>query len=252
MTAPAHPSEAELHAFIDAELDASRHAEIAAILQADPVLAARVAAYQSDRDRLRLAYQALPEDAPPAAWVAQIEAGLAARGKTRLTRRLAIGGGAAGLALAASVAALVYWQRSQDHTILAQAEAARDGRMTGQLADNASLQAPPVRDALLQSVTGIHVRAPDLERFGFRLAQIELFGPPGRGAAQLRYADPRSRLLTIFVRPSDGSVRFDITRRGELRICVWQDDVVGTVIMAPVSPAEMMHIAASAYTDLNL
>jgi hypothetical protein len=33
---------------------------------------------------------------------------------------------------------------------------------------------------------------------------------------------------------------------------VWQDDVVGAVIIAPISAAEMLRIASSAYTDLNL
>jgi hypothetical protein len=81
---------------------------------------------------------------------------------------------------------------------------------------------------------------------------MDLFGRPAGGAAQLRYSDPDQRALTIYVRPSDGTVQFDIIRRGETHICVWQDDVVGAVIMAPVSAAEMLRIASSAYTSLNL
>ena len=77
---------------------------------------------------------------------------------------------------------------------------------------------------------------------------LELFGH----AAQLRYVDGRHRLLTIFVRRSNGDVRFDLLRHGVIRICIWQDDVVSAVIMAPISAGEMMRIASSAYRDLNL
>ena len=58
--------------------------------------------------------------------------------------------------------------------------------------------------------------------------------------------------LTIYVRPSDGTVQFDIIRHGDTHVCVWQDDVVGAVITASVSAAEMLRIASSAYTSLNL
>jgi len=252
MTSPSYPTENELHAFIDDELAPSRLAEIAAILREDPALAARVAAYEADRDRLRMAFESFADEPPPAAWIGQIEAAMVARRKTVVTRRFAIAGAAGAMALAASVAGIVYWQRPGDRTIVAEAEAARDGQLEGGLSGSDPLPPAAARDTLLQSATGMRVRAPDLLRFGFHLTRIELFGPPGGGAAQLRYSDPGERMLTIYVRASDGTVRFDILRRGETRVCIWQDDVVGAVIIAPVSAAEMLHIASSAYTDLNL
>ena len=252
MTSPSYPTESELHAFIDDELTASRHAEIAAILRQDPALAARVAAYQADRDQLRMAFASLADEPPPAAWIAQIETAMAARRRTVMTRRFAIAGGATGMALAASVAAYVYWQKPRDPAILAEAEAARGGHLKGRLTGGDPLPPPATRDAMLQSALGMRVRAPDLQRYGFRLTRIELFGATGAGAAQLQYSDAGQRMLTIYVRASDGTVHFDIVRRGQARVCVWQDDVVGAVIIAPVSAAEMLHIASSAYTDLNL
>jgi anti-sigma factor RsiW len=147
----------------------------------------------------------------------------------------------------------VGWQwRRGDQTIMVEAEAARDGRLDGRLGEGDPLPPAGARDDLLRSTLGMHVRAPDLERFGFRLARIELFNRPGGGAAQLRYSDRSERVMTIYVRPSDGTVQFDILRRGETHVCVWQDDVVGVVIIAPVSAAEMLRIASAAYTDLNL
>ena len=252
MTAPFPPTENELHAFIDNELTASRRAEIEAILRQDPDLAAQVAGYQSDRDRLRTAFESLADEPPRADWVRQIETAMATPKRPFMTRRFAIAGGATGMALAASVAAYVYWRRPRDPAIVTEAEAARAGHLGGRLAGSDPLPPPAVRDAALQSTLGMRVRAPDLQRYGFRLSRLELFGNAGAGAAQLQYTDASDRILTIYVRASDGTVHFDIVRRGQTRLCVWQDDVVGAVIIAPVSAAEMLHIASGAYTDLNL
>ena len=252
MISPSRPTEAELHAFIDDELTASRRAEIAAILRHDAALAAQVAAYRSDRDRLRMAFENLAGEPPREEWVARIETAMAAPKRTFMTRRGAIASGAASMALAASVAAYVYWQQPRDPAIVTEAEAARAGHLGGRLAGTDLLPSPVMRDAVLQSTLGMRVRAPDLQRYGFRLSGLELFGTAGAGSAQLQYTDVGNRILTIYVRGSDGSVHFDIIRRGRNRVCLWQDDVVGAVIIAPVSAAEMLHIASTAYADLNL
>jgi len=249
MTLPAYPTENELHAFIDDELGASRRAEIAGILREDAALAMRIAAYKADRERLRTAFDGVDEQPLPTAWAAQIQAAFASRRRAVITRRFAV---AAGVALAASVIVVARWQRQRDDTILAEAEAARDGQLDGRLVGGEPLPEPASRDGLLRSALDMHVRAPDLKRFGFQLVRMELFGRPSGGAAQLLYLDPNQRSLTIYVRHSDGTVQFDLLRRGQTRVCVWQDDVVGAVIIAPVSAAEMLRIASSAYTDLNL
>ncbi len=250
MTSPTRPSELELHAFIDDELSAARHAEIAAIVHDDPALAARVAAYEADRERLRAAFDRFADQPLPPAWAARIEAAMAPPPRSALiTRRFAVG---AGLAIAASVAGVAWWRWPRADTVLVEAEAARAGRLAGRVPDGGNLPAPDARDALLRSTIGLPVRAPDLQRFGFHLAGIELFNRPAGWAAQLRYTDPDQRVLTVYVRRSDGTVQFDLLRRGKDRVCVWQDDVVGAVIIAPLSGGEMLRIASSAYAALNL
>ncbi len=64
---------------------------------------------------------------------------------------------------------------------------------------------PFARDARLASALGLPVRAPDLQRFGFRLASMQLFAH----GAQLRYADrdpPRPHHLRAAVQ-RNGPVR---------------------------------------------
>ncbi len=247
---PAYPTEFELHAFVDDELSAPRRAEIAAVLRGEPALAARVAAWQADRERLRQAFAGIAEQPLPAGWAARIEAATAPRPRPVLaTRRFALG---AGMALAASAVLVACWQWPRGDTVLSEAEAARDGRLDGRVGGDAALPTEAARDAVLRSAVGLPVRAPDLHRFGFQLAGMDLFARSAGGAAQLRYTDGDRRTLTIYLRRSDGMVRFDLLRRGRTRICVWQDDVVGAVIIAPLSAGEMLRIASSAYTDLNL
>ena len=254
MSVPPPATEAELHAFVDDELEASRRGEILLLLADDPILAKRVAGYGADRDRLRAAVAPIAERPVPDAWVRQIEAATTRRieaATTRrfpqaaVTRRYAI---AAGIALMAGAGALTVREWPRGDTILADAEAARSGLIRGSSVTPEQLASAPLRDGVLQAVLGMKVHVPDLARDGFRLARLELFGH----AAQLRYADARHRLLTIYVRRSNGDVRFDLLRHGPTRICVWQDNVVGAVIIAPMSAGEMMRVASSAYGDLNL
>lgn len=248
-----YPTEYELHAYVDNELPPGRQAEVAAILREDAALAAQVAAYQSDRDLLRMAFGGIDSEPLPAAWIARIEAATAPKrshtGRAVVARRYAL---AASIALVASVTAAITWQAGREHSILTEAQAARDGRLDGRIVAFDPLPPPATREAALRDALGMKVRPPELSRFGFQLVRMDLFALQDAKAAQLRYTDAAGRMLTIFVRPSDGTVQFDIIRRGDTHVCVWQDDIVGAVIVAPVSAAEMLRIASSAYTSLNL
>jgi hypothetical protein len=56
----------------------------------------------------------------------------------------------------------------------------------------------------------------------------------------------------MYVRPSAGAPRFDLLRSGKLRVCVWQDDVVGAVIVGDMPAGQMMRVAGAAYSDLDM
>ena len=82
---------------------------------------------------------------------------------------------------------------------------------------------------------------------------LDIFGPKaGRAAAGLVYRSTQAGELTIYVRKSSGQSRFDLLRRGRLRVCIWQDDVVGAVMTGEMSAGLMMRIASRAYGDLDL
>lgn len=249
-------TEADLQGYVDDALPAARRSVVAAMLDVEPGLAARVAAYAQDRDRLRKALAAVPLQALPAAWSRQIATATGQGAPERrmpmagrmpsMSRRMAI---AASVAFVIGVGGITAMLRPGARDIVAEAQAGRADRLaSAETIAPGALQDARERDGRMQAVLGLPVKAPDLHRFGFTLAGLDLYSR----AAQLRYVDRNGRMLTIYVRPSDGKVRFDIVRQGSTRICIWQDDIVGAVIMAPMDAGEMMRVASAAYTALNL
>jgi anti-sigma factor RsiW len=250
-------SEQELHAFIDGELDAERAAEIDTLVAKDAALAARVAAYRSDQNRLQQVYGALLDRELPSEWVRRIEA------RERPRRSFASMGGsrAAFAAIAASLLILVgAWlalaNRSgpDSDAIIREALAARQESMHPQkIVTAANAAAPEAPNQVLTSALTMKLKAPDLTKIGYRLADVRIYsGVPGGNAVELRYRDQQARLFTVYLRHPSSPARVDLTQRDGLRICIWQDDVIGTVMVGEMSAGEMARAASAAYAGLNL
>jgi anti-sigma factor RsiW len=248
---PALISEEELHAFIDGELPADRAAVVAAALESDPTLAARVTAFAADKEALAAAFHPIAHQPVPAAWIALIETAAAAEPRAR--RRVPpwarwTVGLAACLVLALGGVALLEQRGTPEGSILAQAEAARQertlalARLTG-----GALEDVPSRDAKLTHAVGLKLRAPDLAHLGWTLVEIDVYAK----AAALRYRAEGNRTLTLFVRASTGAPRFDLFEMGAVRVCLWQDEVIGAVMMGEMSAGQMMRVAGAAYAALN-
>jgi len=281
MTAADHFGHEDLSAFIDGELPPERAAILAAALRADPALAQREAALRRDRDLLAQAYAPLARAPVPAAWLARIESAVAPsaeiaidagartpaesglqpamesgssivpfRPRKQLLAAPPIWAGWAACAcLALIFGAAVLLQAPMGDALLRQATLARSGQSAPltTLAD-AALPPPDRQRALLRQATGLPVRAPDLHRLGWQLAALTTYP----GAAQLRYRNDTGAMLTMYVRRSTGAPHFDLLRDGKLRVCVWQDEVVGAVIMGEMQAGQMMRVAGAAYADLDL
>jgi hypothetical protein len=69
-------------------------------------------------------------------------------------------------------------------------------------------------------------------------------------AAEIEYHDGKGRLFTLYLRPSDGTTRFDQFARDGVRICVWQDDRISTVMTGTISAAMMQRLASLTYLGL--
>ena len=244
MTRPAPVAEAELHAFIDGELPPDRVQAVQSALAAEPSLAARVAAYRADKLRLQELFGSIADRPLPQAWLTRI-AGHRAPRRLAAYRRMAVAA-AIVVALAGGAGSLLL--RGHD-TILAEAEGARDGtlRPADQLAGSSLAQDGGAYR--LQAALGLNVRPPDLAKFGYRLVTVNFYRGP---AAGLLYRNAQAAELTIYVRKSAGDARFDLLRRGKLRVCIWQDDVVSAVMTADMPAGEMMRVASAAYSSLDM
>ncbi len=114
-------------------------------------------------------------------------------------------------------------------------------RLTG-----AALADASASDAAVARAVGLRLRAPDLAHLGWTLIEIDTYSR----AAALRYRSGDGTVLTLFVRPSTGAPRFDLLRKGALRVCIWQDEVVGAVMMGDLTAGQMMRVAGAAYAAL--
>jgi len=246
MTNPSFISDEDLHAYIDGELDSARADLISAAAARDNVLAARIASYRADKERIARVYGPLVHKPLPTAWLNTIER--ARRPRTPLMQRRGL------LAIAASAALAAVGATSYRYFAAPNADAILDEALAAQT--NATLSTsvggPEVAEQTLASTLELPVKAPDLSRLGYKLARVNVYANVVNGnAVKLDYTSADNRTVGVYIRKSLGDVRFDMLKRGPTRICVWQDDVVGTVIMGDMSAGEMLRVASLAYSSMS-
>ena len=241
-------SEIDLHAFIDGELPPERAAAVEAAVARDPILAARVRGFRADKLALVAAYGPLA-DAPVPASLLQAARGSSRPVIKRWGRHLVLAGAAA---LAASLL-LTLTPRAPRDAAIEQALAARENARTpSRELDGRDLASIEAADQAMSDMLGNSTRVPDLRRAGFKLVSAEFYGPTRSDAVQLRYEDAERRLFTVFLRPSAGPDAFDVTERGPVRICVWQNADVTAVMTGEMSTPELFRLASLAYSSLGL
>jgi anti-sigma factor RsiW len=242
-------AEEELHAFIDGELDQARHDAIERILSEDTALAERVAKYRQDKERLASVYAPLLNRPVPTSWEARIRHNRVSSPRRRELVALT--------AIAASVVLVVgtIWLASgvrapQTRSLVSEALAARSGDLRPESTIASGVDALSAGREV-SAALAMKARAPVLTRFGYRLATVKSYEADSkRRAVELVYANAAGRELTLYVSRSVGAPRFDQFESDGLRICIWQDDVVGMVMAGNLSAAEMQRLATLAYDGL--
>lgn len=220
-------------------------------MKADPRLAERVAAYRADKDMLKRVFAPAADTPIPREWIA-LALGSAAPKRNSTSWRL-VGSIAAVVALCV-IGAVSYWER-QPSRAGDVVQAALDAR-TNTLQAQQAISIPAGAEignysAVLSSAVALKLKIPDLKRMGYKLTGIVLY-PQAQGAAELLYRDDNNRSFTLYLRRSNGKPRFDQFERDGLRVCVWQDEVLSTVMAGNVSTASMQRLASLAYTGLTL
>jgi anti-sigma factor RsiW len=239
----------DLHAFIDGELDDLARSRIQSIIDADPVLRHQLSVYRADKERLISLYGGGLNEPLPREWIQKIE-GARRRKNTRTSWTIAAMAATVVMVLAGSIAYRNFAPAMRED-IVADALAARtqspppDTVVPIRSARDAEAEA-----AVMTRTLATQVKAPDLTKLGFRLVGMDIYDTPAR-SFDLRYRDGKGRIFTLYLRRSSGATRFDLFEEKGLRVCVWQDEVMATVMAGPVSGAEMERLAGLVYTSLT-
>ena len=243
-------TEEELHAFIDGEIESSRRDEIARLLSADAALAQRVAEFRKDKQRLASIFAPLLDRPVPRSWEARI--------RQRQVRRPWRRDMAAITAIAATLVLVLggVWLSSrvsppQTRSLVSEALAARSGDLRPDITLSSGVDALTAGHEI-STALAMKAKAPILTRFGYHLASVKSYAVDSkRHTLELVYANSDGRELMLYVSRSVGAPRFDQFESGGLRICIWQDDVVGMVMTGHLSAAEMQRLATLAYDGLS-
>ena len=247
----------DLNAFIDGELDPARAADIAAALAARPVLAARVAALRADKAQIARIYGRLAEEPLPAA-LGEAMARTTTRQQPQVRQRGWLRPAAWAIAAAAVLAALGWFgapllRSAPADRLVAEAIAARDGaERPAETLTGSTLPPPAARDQLLSAALKVPVKTPNLEKAGFALDAVGIYGDPqARRALELSYRDGRGRRFTVYLHGPTGADGFELRQSGATRICIWQNADLSAVMVGEMSSEEILRVASLTYADLN-
>lgn len=251
----------ELHAYVDAELPAARHAEVDAHLAADPEAAAHVRAYAEQKQALRQLFDPVLIEPLPAPLRALADPPRAPR--TSLSR-WSLQRIAAGFAIAI-VSGLLGWLA---HGQYRPAEMlARATLLPHQAAVAHAVFSPDVRrpveitaeqeDQLvtwLSKRLGTPVRPPRLGALGYELIGGRLLPGDSGPVAQFMYHDASGQRLTLYVSTENATNRdtaFRFAQEGPINVFYWIDGKFGYALSAGIAKAELARVATAIYEQLE-
>jgi anti-sigma factor RsiW len=247
-------AEEDLHAFIDGELDDARAEAVAAIIAASPELSERVERLILDKDLIARAYGPLIELPLPDAMrqtVTQyhpVQPVRAAAARSFFPAAMALAA-----AIVAAVIAYPILSNLGGDPLVTEAMAVRAGQVHAerQFADT-EIATVTARDQLVETALSVPIKVPNLEKAGYRLTGITAY--PDRGghkALQISYRNRNGVLFTMYMRQTAGADRFELSRRNDMQICVWQNDDLSVVMLGEMPAHEMLRVATATYADLN-
>jgi len=264
-SAPSAISEADLHAYIDGQLEPERQAEMEAYLAQRPDEVQRLAVYRAQTRGLRALYApVLLETLPPRL----VQAALPRQ--PWYVQRLA-----AGIAIALMSAASAWFVRGSvdaDALRLAAASPAVQNTLSGfalRAAVAHVVYSPEVRHpvevnadqeqhlvAWLSKRLGAAVKVPSLQASGFELIGGRLL-PGDRGpVAQFMYHDGSGQRLTLYVTheapklAKQPETSFHFGRDGTVNVFYWVDKNFGYALSGSIDKPELTRVAHEVYRQI--
>lgn len=258
-------TENDLHAYVDGELGAVRHAEVEAQLAIDTDAAERVRAYRAQKETLRKLFdpvlgEPLPESLRA---LAVAPAGAVGRGRPRLPRwSLRRVAASVFIAVAGSAVGWLAHDRIQPPGAMAQVVP-----LARQAAVAHAVFTPDVRrpvevgaDQEDQLVTwlskrlGTPVRPPKLAAQGYELVGGRLLPGNSGPVAQFMYQDASGQRMTLYVStevPGNRDTAFRFAQEGQVNVFYWVDGKFGYALSAAISKNQLAKIATVVYEQLD-
>jgi anti-sigma factor RsiW len=241
-------SEDDLNAFVDQQLDAKRHAEVAAYLESHPEVAARVADYRAQRDMLRRAFTPIADEPVPS------RLDVARMAETRRSRRTPAWWAAAAVMLVC-MGGVGGWSLRA----MTEAPTAGISALALEAADSYTVFAPdqahPVefgasdRERLLHWVSerlGRMVAVPDLTPSGYRFMGGRVVATAHGPAALFMYDNSSGARLVVLTRPMSVDKNAPMARlaKGPVRGYAWSRDGLGYSLVGEAA-SETLHPIAN-------
>lgn len=253
-------SDHELCAYADRRLGPAEEARIAARLEQEPQLAARVADWRRQNAALHATFDAVLDEPVPARLLAAagpLGSAQAARRAPPLRWAAAVGWLALGLIAG-------YGVRDFNAKSTAQAELAASLPRRAAIAH--AVYVPEVRHPVevaadqqahltgwLTKRLGTEVRAPNLDGQGYQLMGGRLL-PGERGpGAQLMYQDATGERLTLYLSrsESDRSTAFRFAEEDGVGVFYWVDGGTGYALSGKLPREQLLAVANAVYRQLN-
>jgi anti-sigma factor RsiW len=242
-------TEAELHAYIDGQLDGARRAAVETYLATNPAEAERVHAYARQNEQLHALFDSTLDEPVPEAL--RMKPARRAPGPMRYAALLA----------AAVVGGVLGWTLRGEEPLV----------ITASLPQQAALAhvvyAPEVLHPVevgareeahlvswLSKRLGAPVRAPHLSDAGYELVGGRLLPGEAGPAAQFMYQDVRGNRLTLYVRTaadSNHETAFRYAKEDKVGVFYWVDGPFGYALSGELERPQLLRVAESVYRALN-
>lgn len=244
--------ENDLQAYVDRRLDPARRAEVEAYLAAHPDHAERVRAFGQQNAVLRSLFDPVLEQPVPE----RLPRVLASSPDRRLWRY-------SGMAASLAVAVMIGWiLRGEQQIPLPQGPSFAEQAAVAHV-----VYAPEVlhpvevgvaqEDHLIKWLSkrlGEPVKAPDLDKLGYRLIGGRLLPGREKPAAQFMYEDARGQRLTLYVSTDvagNQETAFRYAREDGVSVFYWVDGPLGYALSAETPREQLLAVAETVYRDLN-
>jgi anti-sigma factor RsiW len=244
------PTETDLHAYADGQLDEVRRVQVDAHLAHDAAAAESVRVWREQNETLRALYNPVLNEPVP-------QRLLAARAPRRRWPYYALAAGVMGLGFGLGWMGHGYQaQRSIEAAALPHRAAVAYAVYAPEVRHPVEVGAEQ-QDHLVKWLSkrlGHELKVPVLGRQGFELVGGRLL-PGGQGpVAQFMYQDSQGQRITLYVSQRDAEPRntaFRFSQEDRIAVFYWIDGKLGYALSAEMERARLLTVATAVYRQLN-